>query len=201
MPVSFATNSPTATQLPHVFPHLTGSATSSRSSSTWPSHSQNQSHSTFSFTARSYRAENGITEEDTLEIEYLESVLPPQRTTLPHEDWVSSISCRISQYASASYNGHIRLFDYAQKLVQDVPAHQAPVISVCVVPSSTSTDKSVLVASGSLVSYRLPKHSPHSTSILPPSPPSLPTIRAPISSPHPGITSSASGIPPSPLGT
>ncbi|KAG6377975.1 WD40-repeat-containing domain protein [Boletus reticuloceps] len=97
------------------------------------------------------RAENGITEEDTLEIEYLESVLPPQRmTTLPHEDWVSSISCRISQhFLTASYDGHIRLFDYAQKLVQDVPAHQAPVTSVCVVPSSTSTDEYVLVASGS----------------------------------------------------
>ncbi|KAG6373951.1 hypothetical protein JVT61DRAFT_6115 [Boletus reticuloceps] len=49
------------------------------------------------------RAENGITEEDTLEIEYFESVLPPQRMTmLPHEDWVSSISCRISQCASRS---------------------------------------------------------------------------------------------------
>ncbi|KAG6380478.1 ribosome biogenesis protein YTM1 [Boletus reticuloceps] len=97
------------------------------------------------------RAENGITEEDTLEIEYFESVLPPQRmTTLPQEDWVSSISCRISQhFLTASYDGHIRLFDYAQKLVQDVPAYQAPVTSVCVVPSPTLTDESVLVASGS----------------------------------------------------
>ncbi|KAI9457571.1 WD40-repeat-containing domain protein [Boletus coccyginus] len=97
------------------------------------------------------RTENGITEEDTLEIEYFESVLPPQRmTTLPHEDWVSSISCRIPQhFLTASYDGHIRLFDYAQKLVQDVAAHQAPITSVCVVPSPPSTDESVVIASAS----------------------------------------------------
>ena len=88
-------------------------------------------------------------------------------TTLPHEDWVSSISCRIPQYVSrshilvalkrtfrrhfltASYDGHVRLFDYAQKLVQDVPAHQGPITSVCVVPSPVSTDESVLIASAS----------------------------------------------------
>ncbi|KAG8219133.1 WD40-repeat-containing domain protein, partial [Butyriboletus roseoflavus] len=89
--------------------------------------------------------------EDTLEIEYFESVLPPQRmTTLPHEDWVSSISCRISQhFLTGSYDGHIRLFDYAQQLVRDVPAHQAPITSVCVVPSFGSTDESVVIASTS----------------------------------------------------
>ncbi|KAH0825813.1 WD40-repeat-containing domain protein [Lanmaoa asiatica] len=97
------------------------------------------------------RAENGISEEDTVEIEYFESVLPPQRITkLPHEDWVSSISCRISQhFLTASYDGHIRLFDYAQQLVRDVSAHQAPITSVCVVPSRASTDESVLIASAS----------------------------------------------------
>jgi len=34
------------------------------------------------------------TQEETLEIEYIESVMPPSRlATLPHEEWVSSISC------------------------------------------------------------------------------------------------------------
>ncbi|KAG9307915.1 WD40-repeat-containing domain protein [Chiua virens] len=97
------------------------------------------------------RAENGISEEDTLEIEYFESILPPQRvTTLPHEDWVSSISCRISKhFLTASYDGHIRLFNYAQEPVRDISAHQAPISSVCVVPHSELTDESVLIASAS----------------------------------------------------
>ena len=55
--------------------------------------------------------------------------------------------CR--RFLTASYDGHIRLFDYAQKLVQDVPAHQGPITSVCVVPSPKSTDESVLIASAS----------------------------------------------------
>ncbi|KAF9234666.1 ribosome biogenesis protein YTM1 [Melanogaster broomeanus] len=90
-----------------------------------------------------WRAEKGIGEEDTLEIEYFESVLPPQRiSTLPHEDWVSSSIHR--HFLTASYDGHIRLFDYSQKAVRDTPAHQAPITSVCVVPSPEATDESVL---------------------------------------------------------
>lgn len=50
---------------------------------------------------------------------------------------------------TASYDGHVRLFDYAQKLVQDVLAHQAPISSVCVVPSTASTDEFALIASAS----------------------------------------------------
>lgn len=56
-------------------------------------------------------------------------------------------SCR--HFLTASYDGHIRLFDYAQQLVRDVPAHQAPITSVCVVPSPALTDESVLIASAS----------------------------------------------------
>ncbi|KAF9220045.1 WD40 repeat-like protein [Gyrodon lividus] len=95
--------------------------------------------------------DKGLGEEDTLEIEYFESVLPPQRmTTLPHEDWVSSVSCRIPQhFLTAAYDGHIRLFDYSQKMIRDIPAHPAPLTSVCVVPSQESIDGSVVVASAS----------------------------------------------------
>ena len=52
-------------------------------------------------------------------------------------------------FLTSSYDGHIRLFDYAQKLVQDVPAHQAPITDVCVVPSPAATDESVLIATAS----------------------------------------------------
>ncbi|KAG1850815.1 ribosome biogenesis protein YTM1 [Suillus subalutaceus] len=98
-----------------------------------------------------WRAEKGVGEEDTLEIEYFESVMPPQRMSeLPHEDWVSSVSCRIPQhFISASYDGHLRLFDYSQNLVLDASAHQSPITSVCVVPSSSPDTESHILASSS----------------------------------------------------
>ena len=35
-------------------------------------------------------------QEETLEIEYIESVMPPQKMSdFPHEDWVSSVSCHV----------------------------------------------------------------------------------------------------------
>ncbi|KAH9846741.1 WD40 repeat-like protein [Lenzites betulinus] len=94
-------------------------------------------------------AENSVGEEETLEIEYFESVMPPQRmSTLPHEDWVSSISCQIPGYfLTASYDGALRIFDYSQKLVQTVPVHSAPATSACVIPSPDAN--SFLVASAS----------------------------------------------------
>jgi hypothetical protein len=42
--------------------------------------------------------QNAVGEEETLEIEYIESVLPPQKMSdLPHDDWVSSVSCQLEQ--------------------------------------------------------------------------------------------------------
>ncbi|KAG2124881.1 ribosome biogenesis protein YTM1 [Suillus clintonianus] len=77
-----------------------------------------------------WRAEKGVGEEDTLEIEYFESVMPPQRMPeLPHEDLVSSVSCQIHQcvppahFVTASYDGHLRLFDYSQNSVIDASSY------------------------------------------------------------------------------
>jgi hypothetical protein len=39
-------------------------------------------------------------QEETLEIEYIESVMPPTKlASLPHEEWVSSISCFVPGFA------------------------------------------------------------------------------------------------------
>ncbi|KAG1768606.1 ribosome biogenesis protein YTM1 [Suillus placidus] len=98
-----------------------------------------------------WRAENGIGEEDTLEIEYFESVMPPQRMSeLPHEDWVSSVSCQIPQhFVTASYDGHLRLFDYSRNPLLDISVHQAPITSVCVLPSPLAETDSRILASSS----------------------------------------------------
>jgi ribosome biogenesis protein YTM1 len=40
-----------------------------------------------------------MAQEETLEIEYIESVMPPKRMSdIPHEDWVSSVSCQLQGY-------------------------------------------------------------------------------------------------------
>ncbi|PPQ81376.1 hypothetical protein CVT25_015897 [Psilocybe cyanescens] len=67
--------------------------------------------------------ENGVGEEETLETEYIESVMPLQKMSdYPHEDWVSAVSC----FITASYDGHLRVFDYSKKLRADhLAVHRA----------------------------------------------------------------------------
>ncbi|KAH9835016.1 WD40 repeat-like protein [Rhodofomes roseus] len=97
-------------------------------------------------------AEKGIGEEETLEIEYFESVMPPQKmSTLPHEDWVSSVSCQLPGYLfTASYDGTIRTFDYSQKLLHSAAIHTAPTTSICLVPLSSSSKHFIASASHDL---------------------------------------------------
>lgn len=39
-----------------------------------------------------------------MEIEYIQSVLPPQKVaSIPHEDWVSDVSCQIQGFVSLSF--------------------------------------------------------------------------------------------------
>ncbi|KAF8914198.1 WD40-repeat-containing domain protein [Gymnopilus junonius] len=86
--------------------------------------------------------ENGVGEEETLEIEYIESVMPPQKMSdFPHEDWVSAISCQVPGYfLTASYDGQIRAFDYSKYLCASVTAHAAPITSLCVLLPEESTN-------------------------------------------------------------
>ncbi|KZT18846.1 ribosome biogenesis protein YTM1 [Neolentinus lepideus HHB14362 ss-1] len=88
--------------------------------------------------------------EETLEIEYIESVLPPQQMrSMPHEDWVSSVSCRISRtFVTGSYDGSLCTFSYSQQLLQTLRIHDAPITSLCVLPPSDN-DQTYTVATAS----------------------------------------------------
>ncbi|KAH9081717.1 WD40 repeat-like protein [Lactarius deliciosus] len=95
-------------------------------------------------------AANG--EEETLEIEYIESVLPPSRlATLPHEEWVSSITCSVpGHFLTGSYDGTLRVFDRAQALLHTAPLHAAPITSFAITPSLPATsDDDLLVVTAS----------------------------------------------------
>ncbi|GJJ08111.1 hypothetical protein Clacol_002319 [Clathrus columnatus] len=78
-------------------------------------------------------AEHGIGEEETLEIEYIKSLMPPQRmASIPQKDWISSVSCKIPESILAgSYDANIYIFDASQKPVHTISGHTAPVTSVC----------------------------------------------------------------------
>ncbi|EJD54212.1 WD40 repeat-like protein [Auricularia subglabra TFB-10046 SS5] len=79
--------------------------------------------------------ERGVGEEETVEIEYIEATIPPQHAaTLPHDDWVASISCTQSdQFVTASYDGSVRVFTASQELVHSFSPHSAPVLSATLV--------------------------------------------------------------------
>ncbi|KZV75003.1 WD40 repeat-like protein [Peniophora sp. CONT] len=101
-----------------------------------------------------WTAEKGLGEEETIQIEYIESVMPPQRmAALPHEDWVSSISCQLpGHFLTGSYDGNVRLFSYSQSLLHTAPIHAAPITSVSLVPQPTaspSESNSTLLVTGS----------------------------------------------------
>ncbi|KAH7103739.1 WD40 repeat-like protein [Auriculariales sp. MPI-PUGE-AT-0066] len=75
-------------------------------------------------------AERGIGEEETLEIEYFEATVPPQRAaTLPHDDWVASIDCRQpDRFVTASYDGAVRVFSSSQAVLHTIES-PAPILS------------------------------------------------------------------------
>lgn len=97
--------------------------------------------------------------------------MPPQRmSSLPHEDWVSSVSSRLSRsvhyyfnleflsefllfshFLTASYDGQLRVFDYSQKLLRTVPLHDAPTTSLAIIPSDLAgfAENTHLIASAS----------------------------------------------------
>ncbi|KAI0055481.1 WD40 repeat-like protein [Artomyces pyxidatus] len=128
-----------------------------------------------------WAAERGVGEEETLEIEYIESVMPPQRmASLPHEDWVSAISSTVpGHFLTASYDGNIRAFDYSQKLLLSTPAHGAPITSLCPVSGvGVPASDSYLIATASHdLTARL-------TELTFPTPPNSAMVSRPIASLH-----------------
>ncbi|PPR00100.1 hypothetical protein CVT24_008958 [Panaeolus cyanescens] len=98
-------------------------------------------------------AANGVGEEETVEIEYVESVMPPQKVgEIEADDWVSGVRNVDGYVMTASYDGRLRLFDHSKNSVMDVPVHSAPITSVSLISSSTSSndeDKIYTVATSS----------------------------------------------------
>ncbi|SCV67941.1 BQ2448_62 [Microbotryum intermedium] len=114
-----------------------------------------------------YCARSGVSEEVTLEIEYLPSTLPPQlESTIPSQDWVSDISLGVNgTILTSSYAGTLSCFstlDPSSSIT--FHGHDLSVLSCCYVHNpaghSSLRTESGWVASGGMdrvarVSYRL----------------------------------------------
>ncbi|KAI5116666.1 hypothetical protein M0805_007838 [Coniferiporia weirii] len=89
--------------------------------------------------------ERGVGMEETLEIEYIESLMPPQRVaSIPHDDWISSVSYQIpGHFVTASYDGLLRVFDSSQSLIHTIAGHSASVTSVRIVPQLSDSQASM----------------------------------------------------------
>ena len=76
---------------------------------------------------------------------------PTQSTSIPHDDWVSDVSCVVpSKFLTASYDGFIRVFDSTSALEQVVSGHTGPITSMCVLHSPEQQEQSTfMVASTS----------------------------------------------------
>jgi ribosome biogenesis protein YTM1 len=95
-------------------------------------------------------SEKGLSTEDTLELEYVESMLPPERVaSIEPDNWISSISCQLPGYfLASSFDGSLQIYDNSQNLVASSSSHPAPATSVCWLPS-TGFSTSRFIASAS----------------------------------------------------
>lgn len=101
-------------------------------------------------TIKEWCEERGIQEEETLELEYFESLMPPKHLgSFEGDNWVGSIDCRLSGYADyfkyksfsnllrntlsfflvGSYDSTAKIYDSSQRLVHTIGGHSGPVTS------------------------------------------------------------------------
>ncbi|KAL5514534.1 hypothetical protein ACEPAG_1850 [Sanghuangporus baumii] len=99
----------------------------------------------------------GVGMEVTLEIEYVESLLPPSRIAgISHDDWVADVSLGIQgHFVTTSYDGLVRVFDSSQTLVHALSGHTGPVTAVSVLSGSQKSDEVILASSSHDATARL----------------------------------------------
>lgn len=89
-------------------------------------------------TLDSYIAENGLSSESKLTLEYVRAAIPPKfLASFQHDDWVSSVSTSISTknnrehvILSGSYDGIARVWSQGGQLLCEAAGHQSAIKSV-----------------------------------------------------------------------
>ncbi|KAI9490380.1 WD40-repeat-containing domain protein [Zychaea mexicana] len=95
-----------------------------------------------------YLSEKRLSTENTLTIEYVESMLPPtQLSAFQHDDWISSVKAHNGLFLTGSYDNMLRLWNKSGECVATFTGHSDAVKSVAFGPS---TDSEAIILSGSL---------------------------------------------------
>ncbi|CAJ0751913.1 22344_t:CDS:10, partial [Entrophospora sp. SA101] len=79
-----------------------------------------------------YLQNNGISSENIIDIEYVESMLPPKSlSTYEHDDWVSSVKGYNKRFfLTGSYDNHVHIWNTSGICVKTLKGHKAPIKSV-----------------------------------------------------------------------
>jgi ribosome biogenesis protein YTM1 len=79
-----------------------------------------------------YLEEKGMSTENLLTIEYVESMLPPTPlSSYEHDDWVSAVKAhRQGGFLTGSYDNHVRLWNKQAECTQILTGHNGAVKAV-----------------------------------------------------------------------
>ncbi|KAI7857968.1 WD40-repeat-containing domain protein [Circinella umbellata] len=95
-----------------------------------------------------YLIEQRLSTENTLTIEYVESMLPPTSlSAYQHDDWISSVKEQNGLFLTGSYDNMVRLWNKSGECVATFSGHSDSVKSVAF---GSSNDSEAVVFSGSL---------------------------------------------------
>ncbi|KAF9403082.1 WD repeat-containing protein 12 [Podila epigama] len=96
-----------------------------------------------------YLEEKGLSTENVLTIEYVESMLPPTPlSSFEHDDWVSAVQAhQAGGFLTGSYDNHVRLWNKQAECTQILTGHSGPIKAVQWLTSSGDNGR---LLSGSL---------------------------------------------------
>ncbi|PKK59191.1 ribosome biogenesis protein WDR12 [Rhizophagus irregularis] len=79
-----------------------------------------------------YLENSGLSTENIITIEYVESMLPPTPlSSFQHDDWISSVKIFNQRYfLTGSYDNHVRIWNTSGECLQTFIGHNAPIKSV-----------------------------------------------------------------------
>ncbi|RKO93953.1 WD40-repeat-containing domain protein [Blyttiomyces helicus] len=100
---------------------------------------------------QTYLDSQSLSTENTLDVEYIESTLPPKHTaSLQHDDWVASVEGhrRRPFFLTGSYDHFTRVWDRSGKCLAVLKAHEAAVKSIAWLPSEEGSDAVQCISGG-----------------------------------------------------
>ncbi|KAL1914936.1 uncharacterized protein VTP21DRAFT_7852 [Calcarisporiella thermophila] len=78
-----------------------------------------------------YLESKGISAENVLILEYIESMLPPKSlSTFEHDDWVYCVSASNGYFLTGSYDNNARIWNKSGECLQTFTGHEGPIKSV-----------------------------------------------------------------------